>query len=147
MSCVAVAIKLCMQKNAENLILLVRMVLPVFFGMCSTSHFCHSHFLSESSTRNNNSHEYRNTIVLLSLSLLSEQNDTPQPLNSPLEMYHPDPMLSGSPTTQEEDLLTYLNNPNLFGDCDILQNDVGLPELSLHGFNCLPPQSCGSIFQ
>ncbi|XP_030276995.1 signal transducer and activator of transcription 2 isoform X1 [Sparus aurata] len=77
----------------------------------------------------------------------AEQNDTPQPLNSPLEMYHPDPMLSGSPTTQEEDLLTYLNNPNLFGDCDILQNDVGLPELSLHGFNCLPPQSCGSIFQ
>ncbi|KAM8757577.1 signal transducer and activator of transcription 2 isoform 2-T2 [Acanthopagrus schlegelii] len=77
----------------------------------------------------------------------AEQNDTPQPLNSPLEMYHPDPMLSGSPATQEEDLLTYLSNPNLFAECDILQHDVGLPELSLQGFNCLPPQSCGSIFQ
>ncbi|XP_073324283.1 signal transducer and activator of transcription 2 [Pagrus major] len=76
----------------------------------------------------------------------AEQNGT-HPLNSPLEMYHPDPMLSGSPTTPEEDLLMYLNNPNLFDDSDILQNDSGLPELSLQGLNCLHPQACGGIFQ
>ncbi|XP_020502474.2 signal transducer and activator of transcription 2 isoform X1 [Labrus bergylta] len=62
------------------------------------------------------------------------------PLNSPLA-YHPDPMLSGSVPPQEEDLLLYLNNPNLFGDPDILQDEPDFPLQELH---CLPIQS---IFQ
>ncbi|XP_041818389.1 signal transducer and activator of transcription 2 [Chelmon rostratus] len=76
----------------------------------------------------------------------AEQNGNPQPLNSPLEMCHPDPMLSDTVAAPDE-LLMYLNNPNLFTDSDILQDEPGLPDFSLQGFNCLPPQSCGSIFQ
>lgn len=81
----------------------------------------------------------------LSLSLLSEQNEAPQTLTSPLEMYHPDPMLSSSVAGPEEDLLMYLNNPNLFAD--IMQEEPALPDYSLQAFHGLPVQSCGSIFQ
>ncbi|XP_076613281.1 signal transducer and activator of transcription 2 isoform X1 [Chaetodon auriga] len=76
----------------------------------------------------------------------AEQNGTPQPLNLPLEISHTDPMLSDSVAVPEEDLMMYLNNPNLLIDSDILQGP-GLPDFSLQGFNCMPPQSCGSIFQ
>nr|ANN87793.1 signal transducer and activator of transcription 2 [Oplegnathus fasciatus] len=79
----------------------------------------------------------------------AEQNGNPHPLNSPLETYHSDPMLSGSVAAPEDDLLLYLNNPNLYADSDILQDEPGLPDFSLNfqGFNGLPPQSCGSLFQ
>ncbi|XP_070758290.1 signal transducer and activator of transcription 2 isoform X3 [Enoplosus armatus] len=77
----------------------------------------------------------------------AEQNGNPHPLNSPLETYHPDPMLSGSVAAPEDELLMYLSNPNLFVDSDILPDEPVLPDFSLQGFNCLPPQSCGSIFQ
>ncbi|TKS71617.1 Signal transducer and activator of transcription 1-alpha/beta [Collichthys lucidus] len=80
-----------------------------------------------------------------SLSLLSEPNEDPQPLTSPLEMYHPDPMLSSSVAGPEEDLLMYLNNPNLIAE--IMQEEPALPDYSLQAFHGLPVQSCGSIFQ
>lgn len=76
----------------------------------------------------------------------AEPSEIPQHLESPLETC-PDPMLSGPVDSQEEDLLMYLNNPNLFDDADMLQDEPGLPSFSLSGFNCLPPQACGSIFQ
>ncbi|KAE8298656.1 Signal transducer and activator of transcription 1 [Larimichthys crocea] len=75
----------------------------------------------------------------------AEQNEAPQTLTSPLEMYHPDPMLSSSVAGPEEDLLMYLNNPNLFAD--IMQEEPALPDYSLQAFHGLPVQSCGSIFQ
>ncbi|XP_010745392.3 signal transducer and activator of transcription 2 isoform X2 [Larimichthys crocea] len=75
----------------------------------------------------------------------AEQNEDPQTLTSPLEMYHPDPMLSSSVAGPEEDLLMYLNNPNLFAD--IMQEEPALPDYSLQAFHGLPVQSCGSIFQ
>uniref|UniRef100_UPI0037E7CAA0 signal transducer and activator of transcription 2 isoform X2 n=1 Tax=Semicossyphus pulcher TaxID=241346 RepID=UPI0037E7CAA0 len=68
-------------------------------------------------------------------------NGDPHPLDSPLDTYLPDPMLSGPIVAQEEDLLMYLNNPNLFVDSDILQDEPGLPDLHLQGFNFLSPQS------
>ncbi|XP_038552612.1 signal transducer and activator of transcription 2 isoform X2 [Micropterus salmoides] len=77
----------------------------------------------------------------------AEPNGNPHPLNSPLETYDPDPMLSAPVGAVDEDLLMYLNNPNLFLDSDVLQDESVLPDFSLQGFNCLPPQSCGSIFQ
>nr|WFS86393.1 STAT2 [Lateolabrax japonicus] len=78
----------------------------------------------------------------------AEENVSPSPpLNEPLETYHPDPMLSGPVAASEDDLLMYLTNPNLFLDCDTLQDEQGLQDFTLQGFNCLPPQSCGSIFQ
>ncbi|KAI4826966.1 hypothetical protein KUCAC02_030396 [Chaenocephalus aceratus] len=79
----------------------------------------------------------------------AELNESPHSLQqSFLETYHPDdPMLSGSVAATDEDLLTYLNNPNAFVDTDILQEEPELTDFSLSGFNCLPQQSCGSIFQ
>ncbi|KAI3370150.1 hypothetical protein L3Q82_024948 [Scortum barcoo] len=79
----------------------------------------------------------------------AEQNGDPHLPNSPLETYHSDPMLSDSVGTPEEDLLMYLNNPNLYVDSDILQDEPVLPDFSLNlqGFNCLTPQSCGNLFQ
>lgn len=121
-----------------------------FFFLACLAHpiFFHFHFLSESSAMNKqHSHYSGNAIFLLSLSLLSEQDGNPPLLNSPLEMPQHDPMLSCSVAAPEEDLLMYLNNPNLFLDSDNFQDEPGLPEFSLQVFNCLPPQSCGSIFQ
>ncbi|XP_069564293.1 signal transducer and activator of transcription 2 isoform X1 [Brachyistius frenatus] len=60
-------------------------------------------------------------------------------LQCPLET-HPDPMLSGSVEPAMEDFITCLNQ-NI---CDIQQDE---PDFCFQGFNCLPPQSCGSIFQ
>ncbi|XP_054473695.1 signal transducer and activator of transcription 2 [Anoplopoma fimbria] len=77
----------------------------------------------------------------------AEQNGSPHSLESPLETYHLDPMLSDSVGATEDELLQYLNNPNIFVDSDNLQEEQGLPDFSFTGFNCLPPQSCGSIFQ
>ncbi|XP_070693608.1 signal transducer and activator of transcription 2 [Pempheris klunzingeri] len=65
------------------------------------------------------------------------------PLNLPLETYHPDPMLSSPVAASEEDLLMFSPNPNLFGGCESLQDELQ----GLQGFNSLLPQSCGSIFQ
>ncbi|XP_026203570.1 signal transducer and activator of transcription 2 isoform X1 [Anabas testudineus] len=83
----------------------------------------------------------------------AEQNGDPHPLNSPrdspLQTFHPDPMLSGS-DAGPQDLLMYLNNPNLLADLDhsvMLEDDQVLPDFSLQEFNCLAPQTCGSIFQ
>ncbi|XP_059185081.1 signal transducer and activator of transcription 2 isoform X1 [Centropristis striata] len=73
----------------------------------------------------------------------AEQDGT-HPLQSPLETYDPDPMLSGAIASTEDDLRKYLENPNIFMD---LHDEPGLPDLSLTGFNSLPQQSCGSIFQ
>lgn len=79
-------------------------------------------------------------------SSLLEQDGDPYPLTPPLESYDPDPMMNGSVEDPEppQDLLMYLNNPNLF-DNDLLQDDQSLPDFSLQGFNCLLPQSCGSF--
>ncbi|XP_034387690.1 signal transducer and activator of transcription 2 isoform X1 [Cyclopterus lumpus] len=74
----------------------------------------------------------------------AEPNGSPP---SPLETYHTDPMLSDSFVATEDELLTFINNPHIFVDSDILQDEAGLPDFALTGFNCLPPQSCGSIFQ
>uniref|UniRef100_A0A3Q4HEP4 Signal transducer and activator of transcription n=1 Tax=Neolamprologus brichardi TaxID=32507 RepID=A0A3Q4HEP4_NEOBR len=76
----------------------------------------------------------------------AEQDGDPYPLTPPLESYDPDPMMNGSVEDPEppQDLLMYLNNPNLF-DNDLLQDDQSLPDFSLQGFNCLLPQSCGSF--
>ena len=112
---------------------------------------CCSHFPSENSTRNKqHGHSSRNSFSLLSLSL-PEQNNDLHPLESPLECsletYPPDPMLSGPVGNPEDDLLLYLNNPNLFDDTDILQDEQMLPEFGLQAFHCLPQQSCGSMFR
>lgn len=64
-----------------------------------------------------------------------------------METHQPDPMLSGLVPNPEEDLLMYLNNPNLFGDSDILQDEQMLPDFNLQTFPCLPQQSCGTTFQ
>lgn len=79
-------------------------------------------------------------------SSLLEQDGDLYPLTPPLESYDPDPMMNGSVEDPEppQDLLMYLNNPNLF-DNDLLQDDQSLPDFSLQGFNCLLPQSCGSF--
>ncbi|XP_053171185.1 signal transducer and activator of transcription 2 [Scomber japonicus] len=81
----------------------------------------------------------------------AEQNNDLHPLESPLECsletYPPDPMLSGPVGNPEDDLLLYLNNPNLFDDTDILQDEQMLPEFGLQAFHCLPQQSCGSMFR
>lgn len=76
----------------------------------------------------------------------AEQDGDLYPLTPPLESYDPDPMMNGSVEDPEppQDLLMYLNNPNLF-DNDLLQDDQSLPDFSLQGFNCLLPQSCGSF--
>lgn len=95
----------------------------------------------------NNTAMTAESVYFSSLSLLSEQNRDPHPVNSPLETFHPDPMLSGSDAAPHEDLLMYLNNPNLFADSDFLEDDPVLPEFSLQEFHCLTPQPCGSIFQ
>ncbi|XP_075966536.1 signal transducer and activator of transcription 2 isoform X1 [Anarhichas minor] len=77
----------------------------------------------------------------------AEQDGSPHSLQSPLETYHPDPMLSDSVAGTDDELLMYLNNPNLFVESDIFQDEPLLPDFGLSGFNCLHPQTCGSIFQ
>ncbi|XP_072238387.1 signal transducer and activator of transcription 2 isoform X2 [Leuresthes tenuis] len=73
-------------------------------------------------------------------------DEDPHPLQE-LETFHPDPMLSSSTEPQDEDLLMYLNNPNNFPNFDFLQHEHSLPDLGLPGFQLLPPQPCGSIYQ
>jgi len=106
---------------------------PPVGGLYSASHF-------------NESYGSENMIFLLSLSLLSEPNRSPP---SPLETYHLDPMLSESFAATDDDLLRFLNSPNVFvGSCsDILQDEAGLLDCGFTGYNGLPQQSCGSIFQ
>lgn len=97
------------------------------------------------------SHDSTISVFLLSFFLLSDQNGDPHPLNSPLETFNPDPMLSGCDATPQEALMLYLNNPNLLDDLDnsdILEGDSALlPDFTLSEFHCLTPQPCGSIFQ
>ncbi|XP_074489679.1 signal transducer and activator of transcription 2 isoform X2 [Sebastes fasciatus] len=69
----------------------------------------------------------------------------PDPMQS--GTHHPDPMISGFGLNTEDDLLMYLNNPNTFTDSGIFQDEPELPDFSLQGFNGLPQQPCGSIFQ
>ncbi|XP_041638688.1 signal transducer and activator of transcription 2 [Cheilinus undulatus] len=54
------------------------------------------------------------------------------------DSHQSDPMLSGPGAAQEEDLLLYLNNPNLFDDSDFLQDE---PDIPFQVFNFVPPQS------
>lgn len=134
-----------------NQILLVHRFLQqwslVVLGCVPHQILCCSHFLSESSTRNKqHGHSSRNSFSLLSLSLLPEQNSDLH-LESSLETYPPDPMLSVPEGNPEDDLLLYLNNPNLFDDTDILQDEHMLPEFSLQAFPCLPQQPCGNMFR
>ncbi|KAM7422446.1 hypothetical protein PAMA_010478 [Pampus argenteus] len=75
----------------------------------------------------------------------AEQNGDPRLLESYLET--PNPMLSGTAANQDDELLMYLNNPNLYLDSDILQDEQMLPDFSLQAFPSLPQQSCGSMFQ
>ncbi|GAA6215736.1 signal transducer and activator of transcription 1-alpha/beta-like isoform X1 [Lates japonicus] len=72
----------------------------------------------------------------------AEQSENP----SPLETYHPDPLLTG-PGEPPQELLMYLNNPNLFTDSDMFEDDPELPDFSLQEFGFLPPQTCGSMYQ
>ncbi|XP_071391379.1 signal transducer and activator of transcription 2 isoform X1 [Centroberyx affinis] len=69
----------------------------------------------------------------------------PHLLDSPLRAY-PDPMLSGTLANQEDELLQYLNNPNIFSPPDLLSDDQGFPDFRL-GFTCPAPQPCGSTYQ
>lgn len=66
----------------------------------------------------------------------AEQTGAPLLLDSPLEMYHPDPMLSGPETTSGVDVLEPFNNFNHF-DNSILQD----PPLTDFSFQDLSPQS------
>lgn len=74
----------------------------------------------------------------------AEQYENPQPLDSPLETYHPDPMLSEPIAFPQDDLLLYLNNPNLLNGSDVIEDETGLSDFSLQ--ECLSPQLCKSIF-
>lgn len=105
--------------------------------------FFQFHFPSESI---NKLHSDDNRFNFFFPSSLLEQDGDLYPLTPPLESYDPDPMMNGSVEDPEppQDLLMYLNNPNLF-DNDLLQDDQSLPDFSLQGFNCLLPQSCGSF--
>uniref|UniRef100_A0A3Q3XN66 Signal transducer and activator of transcription n=1 Tax=Mola mola TaxID=94237 RepID=A0A3Q3XN66_MOLML len=78
--------------------------------------------------------------------LCLEQDENPL-LESPLEMFPTDPMLSDSAADPGDELMMFLNNPNIFLESDSLQDEPVLSDFSLHGFNCLSPQPCGSIFQ
>uniref|UniRef100_A0A7N9AQV0 Signal transducer and activator of transcription n=1 Tax=Mastacembelus armatus TaxID=205130 RepID=A0A7N9AQV0_9TELE len=74
----------------------------------------------------------------------AEQDEDPHLLGPPLEFNDCDPMLS-EPAAAPQDLLMYLNNPNLL-EFDLLEDEQGLPDFSLQEFNCLPQQSCGGVF-
>uniref|UniRef100_A0A3P9INA9 Signal transducer and activator of transcription n=1 Tax=Oryzias latipes TaxID=8090 RepID=A0A3P9INA9_ORYLA len=67
------------------------------------------------------------------------------PLESTLETYSPDPMLSSSAEPQTDELLQYLNNPNNFS-ADFLPSDSPLPDLNLSSFISTPIQACGGIY-
>lgn len=82
---------------------------------------------------------------LFSSSLFSDQVDYPEPLESTLETYSPDPMLSSSAEPQTDELLQYLNNPNNFS-ADFLPSDSALPDLNLSSFISMPIQACGGIY-
>lgn len=111
-----------------------------FLWACITSCFLHSHFLSESWVANDKAE------TVYFVSLLTEQGGNPL-LASHLEMYHPDPMLSESTAATNDELLMYLNDPNLHLDPGFLEDEPELPDLSFQGLNCLAAQPCESIFQ
>uniref|UniRef100_A0A3P9K6Q8 Signal transducer and activator of transcription n=1 Tax=Oryzias latipes TaxID=8090 RepID=A0A3P9K6Q8_ORYLA len=75
----------------------------------------------------------------------ADQVDYPEPLESTLETYSPDPMLSSSAEPQTDELLQYLNNPNNFS-ADFLPSDSALPDLNLSSFISMPIQACGGIY-
>uniref|UniRef100_A0A8C7X3P6 Signal transducer and activator of transcription n=1 Tax=Oryzias sinensis TaxID=183150 RepID=A0A8C7X3P6_9TELE len=75
----------------------------------------------------------------------ADQVDYPEPLESTLETYSPDPMLSSSAEPQTDELLLYLNNPNNFS-ADFLPSDSPLPDLNLSSFISTPIQACGGIY-
>lgn len=70
----------------------------------------------------------------------AEQNETSHPLDSPLETCPPDVMLSDFIESPHEDILMHLNSLNPFASPSIYDDESGL-------FNCLTPQSCGSMLQ
>uniref|UniRef100_A0A1A8C6H1 Signal transducer and activator of transcription n=1 Tax=Nothobranchius kadleci TaxID=1051664 RepID=A0A1A8C6H1_NOTKA len=69
------------------------------------------------------------------------------PLQSRMETFHHDPMLSDIAEHQDNELLMFLNDPNSFSDSDFLQHEALLPDFTLPGLNLPPPQPCGGIFQ
>lgn len=68
--------------------------------------------------------------------LLSEQSA--RPLDSPLGVRPPDPMLSGSVAVPEQDLLMYLSDPDQF-DSACLRREEGLSDSYFQELCCLPP--------
>ncbi|KAF7667723.1 hypothetical protein LDENG_00051470 [Lucifuga dentata] len=76
----------------------------------------------------------------------ADQDGHPLPLDLPLEVYpNPDPMLSGAVENPEQDLLQYLNNPNLL-DSDFLCDDRDLSDFNFQVLTSLP-QPCESFAQ
>ncbi|XP_040059425.2 signal transducer and activator of transcription 2 isoform X1 [Gasterosteus aculeatus] len=68
-------------------------------------------------------------------------------LLSLLETGLPEPMLSDSLEPADDQALMFFQTPFDFVDPHLLPDDPELHDFPLTGFNCLPPQSCGSIFQ
>ncbi|KAM8914736.1 signal transducer and activator of transcription 2 isoform 2-T3 [Spinachia spinachia] len=62
-------------------------------------------------------------------------------LMSLLEVYLPEPMLCDSLAATDDQASMFFPSP--FNSSD----ELVLPDFTLTGLNCLPPQSCGSIFQ
>lgn len=75
-------------------------------------------------------------LILSLCSLLIGPNNGPLP--TPQDTFDTDPMLSGLVSSQGDDLLMYLNDPNMLGDPGFFQDD---PESPLQDFVCPSPQS------
>ncbi|XP_034022579.1 signal transducer and activator of transcription 2 [Thalassophryne amazonica] len=87
--------------------------------------------------------------VLESVGLCGEaagQNEDTLLLES-TEVAWPDPMLSGSTESPDEDLLLYLNNPNMFVGSSLFSDEQDAPDYNLQEVTPLFPQPCGSMFQ
>ncbi|XP_040889428.1 signal transducer and activator of transcription 2 [Toxotes jaculatrix] len=76
----------------------------------------------------------------------AEHNGSPHPLDSAMETYHTDPMLSESVVAPQEDLVIFPHNSNILVDSSIFEDEPELPDFNFPEFNCLPLQPCGSIF-
>ncbi|XP_053285812.1 signal transducer and activator of transcription 2 isoform X1 [Pleuronectes platessa] len=67
----------------------------------------------------------------------AEQDGNLHPLDSTMETQQSDPMLSD--LVPQEDLLQFLNNPNLFPESSIFEYEPGMPDFTLQELNCLSP--------
>ncbi|XP_069395458.1 signal transducer and activator of transcription 2 isoform X2 [Paralichthys olivaceus] len=68
----------------------------------------------------------------------AEQNGNLHPLDSHMETYQSDPMLSDS-VLQEDLLQPFLDNPNLFLESSIFEDEPGMPQFTLQELHCLSP--------